>query len=74
MNEKVIDLVYRIHFFVNVISIFNADMKILALSIYADDEFSTNMIHAGAVGYILKGCEPQELFYTIRRTIDSRIM
>ncbi|MRR08158.1 MAG: response regulator transcription factor, partial [Deltaproteobacteria bacterium] len=40
-------------------------MKILAFSIYADDEFLTNMMRAGAVGYILKGCDNDELFGAI---------
>ena len=42
-------------------------MKILALSIYADDGFMANMMRAGALGYILKGCDSEELFDTIRR-------
>jgi DNA-binding NarL/FixJ family response regulator len=45
-------------------------MKILALSIYADDGFMSGMMRAGALGYILKGCDPEELFGTIRRTVD----
>ena len=42
-------------------------MKILALSIYADDEFMANMIRAGTLGYILKGCDAEELFGAIRK-------
>ncbi len=42
-------------------------MKIWALSIYADDGFVSSMIRAGALGYILKGCEPEELFAAIRK-------
>ena len=34
-------------------------MKILALSIYADDEFMASMMRAGALGYILKGLRLQ---------------
>jgi DNA-binding NarL/FixJ family response regulator len=49
------------------------DMKILALSIYANDEFLTNMMRAGAVGYILKGCDNSELFGAIRRAADSHM-
>jgi DNA-binding NarL/FixJ family response regulator len=41
-------------------------MKILALSIYADDEFMAAMMRAGALGYILKGCDAEELSDTIR--------
>ncbi len=47
-------------------------MKILALSIYATDEFMTNMMQAGALGYILKGCESDELSGAIRSAAGSR--
>jgi DNA-binding NarL/FixJ family response regulator len=47
-------------------------MKILALSIYADDGFMANMMRAGALGYILKGCDIEELSNTIRRTASHR--
>ena len=46
-------------------------MKILALSIYDDDEFMASMMRAGALGYILKGCDTEELFDTIRKTVGS---
>jgi len=46
-------------------------MKILALSIYADDGFMANMMRAGALGYILKGCDTEELSDTIRRVAGS---
>ena len=47
-------------------------IKILALSIYDDNGFTAGMMRAGALGYILKGCDPQELFDAIRRTAGSR--
>jgi DNA-binding NarL/FixJ family response regulator len=47
-------------------------MKILAFSIYADDEFMAGMMRAGAVGYILKGCDYLELCDVIRRAAGSR--
>ena len=47
-------------------------MKILALSIYADDEFMAGMMRAGARGYLLKGCDSEELCDIIRRTAGSR--
>ncbi len=47
-------------------------MKILALSIYANDEFMASMMRAGALGYILKGCDSEELCDIIRRTTGSR--
>jgi two-component system, NarL family, response regulator DegU len=46
-------------------------MKILALSIYDDDGFMTNMMRAGALGYILKGCDSEELSKAIRRIAGS---
>ena len=47
-------------------------MKILALSIYADDEFMAGMMRAGALGYILKGCDSDELSAAIRKVAGSR--
>ena len=47
-------------------------MKILALSIYADDGFMSNMMRAGAMGYVLKGCDSDELLSAIRRVAGSR--
>ena len=46
-------------------------MKILALSIYADDGFMAGMMRAGALGYILKGCDIDELSDAIRRAAVS---
>ena len=46
-------------------------MKILALSIYADDGFMAGMMRAGALGYILKGCDIDELSDAIRRAAGS---
>ena len=47
-------------------------MKILALSIYDDDEFMAGMMRAGALGYILKGCDSDELSAAIRRIAGSQ--
>jgi two-component system response regulator NreC len=46
-------------------------MKILALSIYADEDFREGMMRAGSLGYILKGCASEELLRAIRRTAGS---
>lgn len=46
-------------------------MKILGMSIYDDDGFMANMLRAGALGYILKGCDPEELSGAIRRVAGS---
>ncbi len=45
--------------------------KILALSVQAVNGFMASMIRAGARGYILKGCDPEELYGIIRRTAAS---
>jgi len=37
------------------------DIKILALSVYDDENAIIRMLHAGARGYVLKDCEPEEL-------------
>jgi DNA-binding NarL/FixJ family response regulator len=41
--------------------------KILALSMYSDDGFMSGMKRAGALGYILKGSDFDELSRAIRR-------
>jgi DNA-binding NarL/FixJ family response regulator len=33
-----------------------------------------NMMRAGAMGYILKGCDSEELFDTVRRTAGTSPM
>jgi DNA-binding NarL/FixJ family response regulator len=47
------------------------DMKILALSMNSDDGFKTSMMHAGALGYILKGGDFEELSGAIRQAAGS---
>jgi DNA-binding NarL/FixJ family response regulator len=47
-------------------------MKIVGMSIYDDDGFMASMIRAGALGYILKGCDSEELSNAIRRIVGSR--
>jgi DNA-binding NarL/FixJ family response regulator len=46
-------------------------IKILALSMYSGDGFNTGMMRAGALGFILKGGEFEELAWTIRTTAGS---
>jgi two-component system invasion response regulator UvrY len=38
------------------------EIKIIALSMYDNDIAIIRMLHCGAKGYILKDCEPEELF------------
>ena len=44
-------------------------IKILALSIYPDESFKSDMLRSGALGYILKGCDFEELSGAIRKLI-----
>ena len=48
------------------------DMKILAMSIYDDDGFMANMLRAGALGFILKGCDSEELSEAVRKAAGTR--
>ena len=47
-------------------------MKILAYSVQAENGFMASMLRAGACGYILKGCDSEEMLGIIRRTVGSR--
>jgi DNA-binding NarL/FixJ family response regulator len=47
-------------------------MKIIALSIYADADYMEGILRAGALGYILKGCDFEEVTDTIHRAVESR--
>jgi len=49
------------------------DMKILALSMYTDVGFNSGMMRAGALGYILKGGEFEELAGTIRKVATEAV-
>jgi two-component system response regulator NreC len=52
----------------------HADMpgvKILALSMYSDKIYVMGMLRAGAVGYITKGDDLEEMFKTIRKVASS---
>src|SRR5512135_3485011 len=48
-----------------------AGMKILALSMYSDDGFISDMKRAGALGFLMKGGDFEELAGAIRRTAGS---
>ncbi|MGE0385481.1 MAG: response regulator [Gammaproteobacteria bacterium] len=47
--------------------------KVLALSMHADRRFVTQMLDAGASGYLLKDCAVEELSFAIRTLSDGRI-
>jgi DNA-binding NarL/FixJ family response regulator len=48
------------------------DIKIIALSMYGDARFVTNMIKAGAYGYLLKDCAFEELAQAIRKVMANK--
>jgi len=48
-------------------------IKVVALSMYSDRRFVTNMLKAGASGYLLKDCAFEELVHAIRLAMSNRI-
>jgi DNA-binding NarL/FixJ family response regulator len=48
------------------------DIKIIALSAYADGHLVTNMLKAGACGYLLKDCAFEELAQAIRLAMGNK--
>jgi two-component system, NarL family, response regulator NreC len=48
-------------------------VKIIALSMYSDRRFVTNMLKAGASAYLLKDCAFEELVQAIRLAMSNRI-
>ena len=48
------------------------DVKVLALSMHSDEQFVSGMLKAGASGYLLKGCDFEELTEAIRSVSKNR--
>jgi DNA-binding NarL/FixJ family response regulator len=48
------------------------DLKIIALSMYADESYYTNMIEAGAKGFLLKNSSFEEVQRAIREVYEGR--
>jgi len=48
------------------------DVKIIALSMYPDQRFVTNMLRSGARGYVLKDCAFEELIQAIRMVVANK--
>ncbi len=48
-------------------------MKILALSMYSGDGFNYGMLNAGALGYLLKGNDFQEVADAIRKAMRTGV-
>ena len=51
----------------------SAGTKIVALSMHSDKQYVTGMLHAGAVGYLLKDCAVDELIEAIKSVMDNKI-
>lgn len=54
------------------ISNYNSDIRIIALSIHTTRRFVTGMLKAGAVSYLVKHCAYEELASTIRSAMDNQ--
>jgi two-component system, NarL family, response regulator NreC len=50
----------------------NPCIKVIALSVHSDKRFVTEMLNAGASGYLLKDCAFNELVNAIRAVISNR--
>lgn len=51
----------------------NPDIKVIALSIHSDKRYVSNMLKAGAKGYLLKGCAFEELLKAVQTVQSCRI-
>ncbi len=54
------------------ISNYNSDIRIIALSIHTTRRFVTGMLKAGAVSYLVKHCAYEELASAIRSAMDNK--
>jgi DNA-binding NarL/FixJ family response regulator len=50
----------------------NPRIKVIALSLLDDRRFVSNMLRAGASGYLVKDCSFQELIRAIRRVVTNK--
>ena len=48
-------------------------IKILALSMYYDKQYVTNMLKAGASGYLIKDCAFDQLIQAIHTVVDNQM-
>lgn len=44
----------------------NPDIKVIALTVYGDEPYPSRLLQAGAMGYITKGCDADEMVRAIR--------
>ena len=49
------------------------DVKVIALSMYTDHSFVTNMLKAGGHAYLLKDCAFEELVQAIRLVMNNKV-
>jgi DNA-binding NarL/FixJ family response regulator len=54
------------------IMMYRPESKILALSNYDELSYISNMLNAGAKGYVLKNIEPSQLLLAIQTILDNR--
>ena len=47
-------------------------VKVIALSMHSDKRFVAGMLHAGAVGYLLKDCAFEELARAVHRVMEHK--
>jgi DNA-binding NarL/FixJ family response regulator len=55
------------------ILLYRNESKILVLSNHSNTDYVTNIIEAGAKGYILKDIEPFELIHAIKNVLNNKI-
>ena len=48
------------------------EVKVVALSVHADQEYVAGMLQAGASGYVLKGAAASELLQAVRAALAGR--
>lgn len=48
------------------------DVKVIAVTALTEDPFPTQLLDAGAVGYLTKGCQAEQLFQAIRSVALGR--
>lgn len=47
------------------------DLPILILSVHSEDQYALRVLKAGAAGYLMKDCDPEELLSAIRRVASG---
>lgn len=50
---------------------FDANIRIIALSVHRDDPFPARLLEAGAMGYVTKDCAAEEIISAVRKVHDG---